>query len=588
MIAGTNPHPVYPTLSWYDNGKTWSGWQPMDIQTSAEWVGKYLESYFANSTNGNVGEPTPTYWEVINEPDMKMKTGQFMVTNQEQIWEYHNLVAQEIRSRLGNEAPLIGGMTWGQHDFYRRDGISRFADDSYDQWIVADDPAAEAESEAFFESRMATTVDDTRALDWYQWDVMWKGFMDAAGDNMDFYAVHIYDWPSVNEGGKGTLRRGGHVQGMLDMMEWYDVHENGMSNRKPIVLSEYGAVQGGWDYLPHEPRYDAEVLKSFNGMLMQFLERPDYVTKSMPFTPAKPLWGYVGAQDGYTTVGTCGYKEVPDCQNRYHYAMMIEENLNQGDWTWSDYIRFYELWDDVDGTRVDTRSSDADVQIESYVDGDEVFVILNNLEDESTTVNLNLHGLSLGNVSKVEMRDMHFDANHKTQLDRRFIDEAPSTVTLAPDGTIVLRYTMNNNVVVNEQVQEKKYFGNSVSGGSVPHRVSIAGGAVPVSIDNVQVPSGPAEAMLRLTVAMYMSEDDVPNGNLTINTLTINGVEVDTPIDWRGPADYQADRYFATLEIPVPVEVLQSNNDIQVDFRHNGELTVANLVVWDFTTSPGR
>ncbi|WP_027330212.1 carbohydrate-binding protein [Marinimicrobium agarilyticum] len=580
MIAGTNPHPTYPTLSWYSTGFTNTDWQPKDIQTSAEWMGQYLEQYFAHSGNGNVGEPMPTFWEVINEPDMKMKTGAFMVTNQEAIWEYHNLVANQIRSRLGSEAPMIGGMTWGQHDFYKRDGISRYADDNYDQWITHEDPQQEAEAEAFYENAMATPVDDTRAQDWYQWDVMWKGFMEAAGDNMDFYAVHIYDWPSVNMTGPETLRRGGHVQAMLDMMEWYDVHENGVNNRKPIVLSEYGAVQGGWDQRAHEERFDAESLKSFNAMLMQFLERPDYVIKSMPFTPAKPLWGYLP--------GGCGYDDATPCTTRYHYAMLIEDQLNSGNWEWSSYIHFYELWKDVQGTRVDTASTDPDVQVDSYVDGSNLFVILNNLETAATTVDLNVSGLGGNSLSNVELRQLYYPGDDSVLLDRRHMNQAPSTVTLEGNGTVVLRYSTNANIAVNEQVQEHKYFGDSVSGGSEPHRVSVAGGAVELNVDGVQVPSGAAEAMLRLTVALYPGEDDVEGGNLTLDSLTINGTAVETPIDWRGPKENSAERYFATLEIPVPVSVLQSNNQILADFHHNGELTVSNLTVWDFSTQPQR
>ncbi|XPF95207.1 carbohydrate-binding protein [Colwellia sp. RE-S-Sl-9] len=589
MIAGTNVNPLYPTLNWNPNGSTWTGWQPKEIATSAEWVGQYLESYFSNSLNGNIGEPLPKYWEVINEPDMRMKTGAFVVTNQEQIWEYHNLVAEQIRNRLGNEAPLIGGMTWGLHDFFRRDGLSRLPDDNYSQYIsIPDDPAAEAESKALYLSRMSTPVDDTRNENWYQWDVMWRGFMEAAGDNMDFYSVHIYDWPAVDATGIDVARRGGHVQAMLDMMEWYDVKKGGLANRKPIVLSEYGAVQGGWDRLPHQERYDITNLKAFNAMLMQYLERPDYVVKSMPFTPAKPLWGYQGLQDGFITVGVCGYKEVPDCVTPYHYAMLIEEQINSGDWQWSSYIKFYELWANVDGTRVDSSSTDLDVQVDSYVNGDELFVIINNLEETATTINLSVAGVGNANINNVEMRQMYFVNEQETILDRRHMKTAPNTLTLSPDATVVLRYSLKSNININQVAQEVKYFGESVSGGSVPHRISITGGEKTLNINNVSIPSGSAEATLRLTVSLFPDADDKPGGFLTIDSLKVNGTSVDTPIDWRGPAENRNERYFATLEIPVPISVLQTNNKIDVNFHHNGELTVANLTVLGFSSQPNR
>lgn len=581
MIAGTNPHPTYPTLSWYENAMTWHNWQPKTIESSAAWMGQYMANYFGYSGNNYVGEPLPKYWEVINEPDMKMKTGQFMVTNQEQIWEYHNLVAEQIRSKLGNEAPMIGGMTWGLHDFFRRDGLSRLADDAYDQWItVPGDPAAEAEAEAFYENAMRTSVDDTRAQDWYQWDVMWKGFMDAAGHNMDFYSVHIYDWPSVSYGGNTVVRRGGHANAMFEMMEWYDQYEHGFANRKPIVLSEYGAVQGGWDSQAHQERFDITNLKAFNGMLMQFLDRPDYVIKSMPFTPAKPIWGYLP--------GGCAYKTVPDCTTRYHYAMLTEPELNKGNWQWSSYIKFFELWANVDGARVDSVSTDPDVQVQSYVDGNDLFVIINNLEAQATTVNLNVAGLA-GSLQNVEMRSMHFsNSEQETHLDRQHMKQVPKSLTLEADATVVLRYTMASSIAVNKNMVEKKYFGNSLSGGNLPHRISVNGGAKTVNVNNVSVPSGYAEAKLMLTVALFPGPDDVAGGVLSIDSLKVNGVAVTPPIDWRGPKINANEKYFNTLEIPVPVSALQANNVIEVDFHHNGELVVGNLIVKTFDATPAR
>ena len=157
---------------------------------TADWVVEYLDNYFAKSQSED-GPQLPKYWEVINEPDMIYMTGAFMVTSQEKLWEYHNLVAKGVKARLGSKAPLIGGMTWGLHDFFLPDGLSRYAPNNYDQWIT--DPTGAA----FYRDAAATAYYTSRTNNWYQWDVMWKGFMDAAGANMDFYSIHIYDWPVI-------------------------------------------------------------------------------------------------------------------------------------------------------------------------------------------------------------------------------------------------------------------------------------------------------------------------------------------------------------------------------------------------------
>jgi len=114
MIMGTNPHPLYPTLSWYDNGSTWSGWQTKNVEASSEWVELYLD-YAFRKYMGQPGEPLPTYWEVVNEIDMEFMTGKLLFSSYEHIWEYHNLVKKALDERLGEKAPKVGGMTWGHH-----------------------------------------------------------------------------------------------------------------------------------------------------------------------------------------------------------------------------------------------------------------------------------------------------------------------------------------------------------------------------------------------------------------------------------------------------------------------------------------
>ena len=47
------------------------------------------------------------------------------LTSPEKLWEFHNRTAQEIRNLLGDNAPKVGGMTWGEHDFQMLDWQGR-------------------------------------------------------------------------------------------------------------------------------------------------------------------------------------------------------------------------------------------------------------------------------------------------------------------------------------------------------------------------------------------------------------------------------------------------------------------------------
>jgi len=110
-----------------------------------------------------------------------------------------------------------------------------------------------------------------------QWDYVWKGFIDAAGENMDFYSIHFYDW--VNNGEKkdplawGKYRYGGPVEAVFEMVEWYQQHRFG--KHKPWVISEYGSICGPLSAKSDYRWGDWTHVQSFNWMFMQFLRRPD-------------------------------------------------------------------------------------------------------------------------------------------------------------------------------------------------------------------------------------------------------------------------------------------------------------------------
>ena len=58
------------------------------------------------------------------------------------------------------------------------------------------------------------------------------------------------------------------MEALLDLVEWYDLHKHG--TRKPLIVSEYGAVGGFQKYTGLDrKRQDWESLKPFSAMMMQ-------------------------------------------------------------------------------------------------------------------------------------------------------------------------------------------------------------------------------------------------------------------------------------------------------------------------------
>lgn len=249
MIMGGNPKALYPTLSYREDSLAGVDDETgkyilRDSEPVAEWVAEYLASFFRGE-GATSGMPLPKYWEVINEPDMELNArGHFMMSSWEALFEHHNLVAQRIRSKLGDRAPLIGGMTWGLHDLGSGDLYTRYKDRKYVENYYGRTPADLAAIELAYEKTESKVWDRDHSADFFQWDVIWKGFMDACGRNMDFYAIHLYDWSPTGDEPRwrsGKCRSGGHIEAVFEMVEWYQQHKFG--EPKPWVISNMAPLQ---------------------------------------------------------------------------------------------------------------------------------------------------------------------------------------------------------------------------------------------------------------------------------------------------------------------------------------------------------
>ncbi len=600
MIMGINDFsPMYANLSWFEGfGKGKGGWFVKDVDAAAEWVSLYLDHYFAKNP-GDLGFQLPKYWECYNEPDMNFMNPQFgmIVSSLEKNWEYHKLVAQAVKDRLGDKAPLIGGMTQGQHDFYKPDGIPTRWDGAF--WYEH----SSEEARALYDN-MLSGIDgwpnawDRRTDNWWQWDYLWQGFIDHAGEDMDFYGVHIYDWPAANEQ-QATIRSGGHTEAMLDQLEWYDNFKFG--KKKDIVLSEFGAVNRDYILSLPDRRRDWEFIKPFNQMFMEFLERPSHVVMSMPFAPTKAVWGAIPHNDGSV--------------ERYDGATLFDPignwtgstdpwviNEPSGGWDWSALIYYYELWKDVDGTRIDTKASNLDIQVDAYANGNHVYVILNNADNQVETINLNTFNAATANtVSNVEMRHLFFNPDLGTQgepdLSVVNLETAPSQVTLKPNSTIVLDYTYANPVTIDKESKETKYMSEPLTNAKNSRGTQLCrlvGNAnFTTTVKNVVKPAK-GEAMVRVGGFFYNPTDAGDNKSIKVVSLRVNGNEVVTEspmlLNPRGKvASVYGGGWFGVLEIDVPIEYLNDgDNTIYFQRQQNADFTTVMLQVWDMDQDPGR
>ena len=475
-----------------------------------EQLGDYYEYFLSDfyGTGGTDGQPKPAMVEVVNEPFVAASS---YGTTRTEISLLHNSVANRIKQ--SHPDVLVGGYT-AAHPQYEGNNFQH-------------------------------------------WNDNWKTFIDIAGTNMDFFSLHLYDNPAGSTNVLETqYRSGSNIEALLDMVEQYSLLKLG--EVKPFNISEYGSlsITNG---APYKPENDWVDVRSYSTILMQLLERPDHIVQAIPFMILKAEWG---RKNGYPYPTRLLYDV--DELNGF-------PKDNNGPWAYTERIKFWELWKEVRGTRVDTISSDPDVQVDAYVDGTNAFVIVSSLDHTGPqTVDLNLFG-SLQTLDHVEVKHTYAGVNNLPMLDQYTVSQL-SSITLPASSTAVIKYVFTAPVVPDQDSVESRYYATTYL------QPIIAGTPLLFSITNVNTSAQYGEAVLRLGVGRAHGKSLAP-------TVLVNGTYVPVPADWRGYDQATRDQFFGVLEIPVSYGLLQSNNTVSVQFPDDGgHVSSVVMQVFAFST----
>ncbi|MDO6803206.1 T9SS type A sorting domain-containing protein [Wenyingzhuangia sp. 1_MG-2023] len=454
----------------------------------AEFYANYFKYFFG--TGGTNGQPKPTYVEVMNEPFVKATS---IGTTRADISEMFRVVAKRIKEL--NPEIKVGGYS-------------------------AAHPAYEA-------------------VDFGHWDKNWKTFIDIAGEEMDFFSLHLYDnVQKVPE--EGQYRAGSNIEAILDMVEHYEILKLGKI--KPFCLSEYGCLNTEGEVYTKER--DWNNIRSFNTMIMQFLERPDVIEQALPFMILKANW----------------WNHPTDPDIKYAHRLFRQKKELAGEtgeeWVYTELIKFYDFWKNVKGTRIDTKASNLDTQVDTYVDGNKAYVIVNNMHHQARTVDLNLKGLGDATIQSILVKHLHAENNGIPTLDEYTVNNINS-VNIGREASIILEYTFDKNVVIPEVSNETKYYATTYN-----QKIN-SNQTLNFHINNVNVNSSYGEATLRLGIGRAHGKSLKP-------LLKVNGNDVLVPDNWRGNDQSGRDQFFGVLEIPVPYTILSQNNTIAVTFPDAG------------------
>ncbi len=372
-----------------------------------------------------------------------------------------------------------------------------------------------------------------------RWDKRMKLFMDSAGSAMDFYSIHIYDF---NKHHDGTHRhfKGSRVEATFDLIENYSMLID--NEVKPFVISEYGGRDLKEEYKTWSAERDWKYMKAFTPLLMSFMDRPDIMLKTIPFIPANYYW----------------YQTYNPGKNPYPWRLFRrsgEPASNDGDYVFTELIKFYELWDDINGKRIDTWSVNADVLVDGYVENNTAYIILSNVGFEEEPIKLNLNGLNGNTITGVMLKHLH-SVNELPKLDTLQVSELDS-FTLDPEASAVIKYTFASNVTVDKNSLETRYYSDKVK------QEIKANTPVTFNVNNV-VTDTYGSAILRVSFGRADSLAKQPivkiNGDSLIVPMNFSGDDVVSSYPW----------FYGLLEIPVPYRLLSANNTVTVEFPDAG------------------
>ncbi|MFC2111631.1 carboxypeptidase regulatory-like domain-containing protein [Bacteroidota bacterium] len=382
-----------------------------------------------------------------------------------------------------------------------------------------------------------------------RWEERWKLFIDTTGTNMDFLSFHLYDFALI--GGKQRFRKGANIEATFDMLEHYTLLSQGKV--KPMIISEYGSMAHDLSKEPWTPYRDWLFLKSINSQLMSFMERPDKIISTIPFIVLKAEWGRT---------------DVP-----YNHRLMREAFEAEGesgtDWVFTDLIKFYELWADVRGKRVDTKSTDPDCLTDAFSDGRHTYVIINNLGRSSRDIGINLAGAPGNSVQDIMVKHLH-EEGREPILDTSIIAEENFVFELGAEATMIVRYTFANTVDIANSSVEEKLFAESY------YREIKAGEPILFNINGASVGTF-GEAVLRIGLGRDFGKSLKP-------LLTFNDSIIDYPLDFRFYEAGTWDRFFGVVEVPLPYSLLTDSNRVSMTFEDEGG-HISSLALQTFNMS---
>lgn len=372
--------------------------------------------------------------------------------------------------------------------------------------------------------------------DFDHWNSRMKMFMDTAGANMDALSYHLYD--GINVSGQDSKRSGSNSEAVMDLIEAYSFIKWGMV--KDHAISEFGGIAKGYPD-EYSDIKSIQSVRAINHILFNLLERENNMEVVIPFISEKAEW-HLTAANNYQPYGAVLFRPTN-----------LGEPVPDG-WVYTPRIYFYDLWKEFKGKRINIRSDNNDIQTQAFVSDNKLYVAINNLDDAEHTLLLN-HFDGLDGLQDVRIKRLKIYPEQVPVFTNDLLDDVPRSLTLIDGETVTLEYTFSDSIVFDNAIRSKKYYSEKY--------------LQPINADSTigfqinGVTTGAGKATLRMSIGRKHDVSKAP-------WVKINDSIVPVPGNWKGYDQSNRDDFFGTIEIPVPTNLLLTDNIIDITFPDSG------------------
>ncbi|MDW7693186.1 T9SS type A sorting domain-containing protein [Flammeovirgaceae bacterium SG7u.111] len=387
-------------------------------------------------------------------------------------------------------------------------------------------------------------------------------FIDRTNFSLDFYSFHTYDymrWEDAENDFVGGVSSGLPEESVFDAIAAHTYNKYG--KEFTFVGSEHGGyIPDGANrtyaldkladqYFPGSGFLHEMEKRSIDNFIMvnsaiantlMFMNHPHIVKKSVPFI----------------LLESAGWDPT------YYSSLLVKENFDKNSDVWHEakLIHFFNFFDDVKGRRVESYTSDTDIQHFTFVDKNVMTMLFHNQSNTEGTINVNVDNDG-NSISKIKIRRLGRGEDFRPNLAEGEISTLQN-INIGAQESIVVFVTYDADIEEETEVNEIPYY-SSETGVKFNGSKSFT----------VQVPEYQKAkyAILRVGVSR-----DKANGKEI--EISLNGTKLASPVEDCAER-ITNDDYATTRIIKVDGKLLKELNTVEVKFPDGKSGGVGAVVI---------